>query len=56
MSCACRMEQPKPNEPCFVFDLHDACLFEECAWQVELFFCDCTSPDDACLKGGMCDV
>ena len=38
MSCACRMEQPKPNEPCFVFDLHDACLFEECAWQVELFF------------------
>ena len=53
MSCACRMEQPKPNEPCFVFDLHDVCLFEECAWQVELFFvCDCTSPDDACLKGG----
>ena len=55
MSFACRMEQPKPNKPCFVFDLHDACLFEECAWQVELFLFLHVSGRRQ-FKRGMCDV
>ena len=56
MSFACRMETTETKQTLFCFDLHDACLFEECAWQVELF-CFCTSPDDASLKGGcvMCE-
>ena len=55
MSFACRMETTETKQTLFCFDLHDACLFEECAWQVELFLFLHVSGRRQ-FKRGMCDV